>query len=150
MCSAVVVLAFIGCVFATDIAGGDTNATVDINDVWKYVKEGASEKDALAQAGMNIEEKPPEWFLLETDAPPLIADFANSNYTLISAHAQGALEDVKPKVAESLEDKGWLYVDSAHENLATFIKQEGRCSWLMIEYMQNGRQTNAVLHILHD
>lgn len=56
-----------------------------------------------------------------------------------------SVSDAMDSIRTSLEEKGWTYVPSNHDSVATFVKEEGLYRWLAVTCTAVGDSSSVVL-----
>lgn len=150
-CIAIAAAFFIG-VSASDGSWAGAHAeTGYVDQIWKAMKAGRSFDAALEEVGAMVlsKERIPKWALDEVlDEEWLNGAISSKDMQVIWITREGELSDVQAQVALALEAKGWSSVANTEESaVATYLKTEGECRWILAEYAQSGKQTIAVLRI---
>ncbi len=92
----------------------------------------------------------PEWFeeeVLERDK--MVGGMASPDWSIIGFSRQGDADEVLTTLTKTFSEKGWQGFDSGMAGVATFIKEKGTCSWLMINCIETGNAISVVLQIQH-
>lgn len=123
-----------------------------VDKIWKAMKAGRGFDSALEEVGAMVlsKERIPKWMLDEIlDEEWLNGAISSKDQQVIWMTRTGALSDVRAETASALESKGWSTVASTTEEnpIATYVKTEGECRWILAEYAQSGKETVAVLRI---
>lgn len=135
--------------------GGDSSSAVlsshtYVGRIFQSVIAGAEIDAAIEDAGFKRVEG--------SEVPQYIEDeiyctsdypgaFRTDDWGLICVYRNGGSKELLDEILQSLAIRGWMQCESGCEGLATCIKEEGECRWLMIECVQIGDEASAVLHI---
>ncbi len=146
-------IAFLICVlvFKPEVQRNFTDMN-PVHDVISGVQEGLEIDAALEDAGFLkvAETDTPGWLFEEViDADIAANAITNNDFTLMNVEMDFPLDQAFERLNVGFESKGWISIDSGIEGMATYIKREGVCNWMMISCNEIQGQTQAVLHIKH-
>lgn len=152
----VICIGIMAFVFISIAAGnswaGSSGCSNYVERIWESIKSGESFDDALEEVGLMTmaKEDVPDWVLNEVlDATWMEGAISSEGQEVILISREGELEEIETAVTQALELKGWATATSGNEGgklISTYVKTEGECTWLLVEYLQSGRETVAVLH----
>lgn len=95
-------------------------------------------------AGRSRFELPP-WFEEEVGLPPDCRDVrADPCAGVMGCVVDGSSDRVFAGVRQGMQDAGWRVVPIGGVDGATFVKEEGRCRWVMVTCTQVGEATSIV------
>lgn len=129
------------------------NATTNsVGKIWSSFKAGKSIDEALEEVNAMVisKQNTPDWMLQEIlDESWLYGAVANSDQTVLWVNKKGEIEMVKSEMGKVFESKGWEAIanEISDEIIETYVKTEGESRWLLVEYVQSGEDTIAVLRI---
>lgn len=115
------------------------------------VSSGAGSEESLQLEGVALGEAQgsdavPVSFQQETfsfEALDCVRCSVNSGVT--SFLMQGSSGDAFASVSEWLKASGWSCIESGQENMASFVKKDGRYRWLFVSCVATGSQVTVVL-----
>lgn len=136
-------------------SGSFARSNTDSNSVekiWNALKADKGIDEALKEVNAMVisKQNTPEWMLQEIlDESWLYGAIANSNQTVLWVNKKGEVEAVKSEMSKVFESKGWEAIanEISDEIIETYVKSEGESRWLLVEYVQSGEETIAVLRI---
>lgn len=136
-------------------SGSFARSNTDSNSVekiWNALKADKGIDEALKEVNSMVisKQNTPEWMLQEIlDESWLYGAIANSNQTVLWVNKKGEVEAVKSEMSKVFESKGWEAIanEISDEIIETYVKSEGESRWLLVEYVQSGEETIAVLRI---
>ncbi len=120
------------------------------------LRDGAFEADDLLEDLCEIGFVPleksmvPDWFVDEI--MPLregVDGVATSNWSIVGLFEDGCISEVLDGFSETFAEKGWRGYESGMDGAATYVKEEGLCSWMMMTCTEVGDMTSVVLRIQH-
>ena len=123
-------------------AGLDAQRIIGDADAVGFVErmeEAASARDA----------QPSPAFQKEIGLPAPCRDVrADSTGTIVSCIVDGEPEAVFESVASHMAERGWRSIALGSVEGATFVKEEGQCTWTLVTCTQVGNSTNIVFRCL--
>lgn len=131
---------------------GSSSCSNYVERIWESIKSGESFDDALEEVGLMTmaKEDVPDWVLNEVlDETWMEGAISSEGQEVILISREGDLEEIETAVTQALELKGWATATSGNDGgklISTYVKTKGECTWLLVEYLQSGKETVAVLH----
>ncbi len=116
------------------------------------VFSGVDVRDGLLDAGFESLEAAtaPDWFAEEVMPLDDVADgVATPDFSTVGFSAEGGIDDVLERLTTLFAERGWRGYDSGMDGTATYMKEEGECSWMMATCTGTGESTSVVLRIRH-
>ncbi len=113
---------------------------------------GADMQESLADAGFLLADNAssPEWFEQEIlSCDELDGVIATSDWSTVGFYMQGSVSDVFKELSEEFINKGWLGYSSGVDGSATYMKEEGVCTWMMVSCTEIEDTVSVVLRIQH-
>lgn len=120
------------------------------DEVWKSLQRGTNEAEAVEQAGIAVAYTAPAWFDEEVPCDDFTVMYANDDWTIARIEASLGQKDTKQDFIAALCTAGWECIENEYEDINTFVKQGGTCTWLMFECREEQDRLSGVLHMLHD
>ena len=112
------------------------------------IREGMGVQGAAEQGNADGQPALPEGFAQE------VADLSGAQDVQVAAGGavvgfteQGAAADVFAGLAERLAGKGWAPIGSGRDDCGTFVKQDGRFTWMFASCSQVGDAVAVVLQL---
>ena len=131
--------------------GGDAAESDSlVRQIWPEVKRGATFADAARAAGMEIAvgKDAPAWFADEVIDPAAAEGLmATVDWSVAWFSASGTARACMEDTAARLSGNGWVGYAGGADSVATFTKNEGVCTWLMVSCMEVGDSTQVVIRL---
>ncbi len=123
-----------------------------VTEIKDEVLAGGDIQTSLSEAGFDLIDtcEVPNWFeeeILTRDE--MAGGMASSDWSTVGFSRQGDADAVLEALSKTFTEKGWQGFDSGMEGVATFIKEKGTCSWMMINCIETGDSVSVVLRIQH-
>ena len=123
-----------------------------ISQMWKSMSSGQDFDSALEEVGAVVlsTDRVPRWMLDEVlEMDWLDGAISNQDNQVVWITKEGQMPEVRSGITSALESKGWTTVlpDASEDGLASYVKTEGECRWILAEYAQSGKETVVVMRI---
>ena len=152
ICVLIITILFASIVTSTGSWANPDSTSNMVGKIWSAFKSNKNLDEALKEVNAMVisKQNTPDWMLREIlDESWLYGAIANSNQTVLWVNKKGEIESVKSEMGKVFESKGWEAIASeiTDEIIETYVKTEGESRWLLVEYVQSGEETIAVLRI---
>lgn len=138
-------------------AYGSTQECSGVSSVMELASDGLMNgrgfdglTDALTQGGFVAVEPAvvPGWFASEVlDAEFLQDGWATQDFSVVQVFMAGDEADACERVCHALTEKGWWRSTSEEGASQVFLKDQGRCRWLMLSVIAHPDGTGVLLHV---
>lgn len=134
-------------------APGISTGGKKIMAVWNNLESGASEQEVIAASGVELSTQSPAWFAQEIGVLSTCVAYADKDWNLVRLELtpQESARNGEEYLRRELASNGWTETKSNYEKVSTFVKSEGVCSWMMVEFVQTENEcTSALMHLVHN
>ncbi len=120
-----------------------------VERMWACLSDGGGFETAIEEVGLHRlgEGGMPEW-IGELCAPSMLGEaYANEDASIIGFSRSGEAGDAEDLLRRELTARGWQEQGGGQEGLASYVKEEGVCRWVMVKASKVGDAVSVVLHI---
>lgn len=120
-----------------------------VERMWACLSDGGGFESAIEKVGLQClgEEGMPEW-MSELCAPSMLSEaYANEDASIVGFSRSGEVGDAEDLLRRELTARGWQEQRGSQEGLASYVKEEGVCRWVMVKASKVGDAVSVVLHI---
>lgn len=133
-----------------------------VQGVWQSISDGNTVSEALAKEGFvcvygdksrasSEKASVPSWFNEEVLDDVSGRDvYATSDLDVVYFTEGGVTSDVESDITAELCGKGWVLCEGNEGDILTFMKKEGECRWLMVQFIGFENETSVVLRIVRN
>lgn len=125
----------------------DHSARPIVADVSASIRDGTSLASAISSSGfLHGPESLPQWFSRELlDCSEFEDVYAMPDLSIACVISKSDADEMSRRVDSELERRGWACIEEGDPYC--YVKSEGECRWLDVEFSQVGREANMVMYI---
>lgn len=148
---AIVLMSIVATCAISSKAQADSDVRSLAPQVWQSIRHGSDISDALSAVGLSSVAcgDVPAWFADEVLTPRDGCDvWANGDWSVVGISAGLNELDLRSSVEDGLEGNGWRLCPTGIDGAATYMKDEGACIWIAVQFSKTEDSAEAVLRIL--